>query len=158
MAKLKLTDQYAYFLLKTAHEQNRLEEIYKHAISQAEPGREAESGKLPDLLEQFLGFVPQIYLRPVLVKFVRLARKRLGIMDVNVISAAPLSSSQLVAVEKKIREIFGDRINLVTGVDATLLGGLRVVAGHSVVDNTIKKRLAEMKKNVYRGVYFKNAD
>jgi len=76
-------------------------------------------------------------------------------MDVNIISAAPLTEAQHEAVKQKLISEYGNKISIVTSVDKTLLGGLRIIAGHNIIDNSIKKRLADMKKNVFKGVYFK---
>ena len=99
--------------------------------------------------------MPPSDIEPVLRKFEQFARKKLNLLDVTVYTAVPLSEPQQKELEQKLIGQFGNHISMVIKIDESLLGGLRIVAGHSVIDNTIKKRLADMKKNVYRGVYFK---
>jgi F-type H+-transporting ATPase subunit delta len=153
-----LTDHYATYLLKNALKENKLEEVYTHALIVTTRESKNLEDSMPEMLEHFMKFVPASDVRPVLIKFLRLARARLGLMDVNVISAIPLTEAQVKEIETKIIGVFGKQISMVTRVDPTLLGGLCIIAGSSVIDNTIKKRLADMKKNVYRGVYFKNVN
>ena len=80
------------------------------------------------------------------------ARNTLG---VSVFSAVPLTHDQTLRLENKLQRMFDKHINMTVKIDPTLLGGLRVIAGHTVIDNTIKNRLAEMKKSIYRGVFQK---
>ena len=76
-------------------------------------------------------------------------------LDVKVFSAINLSPSQRSRLESKLERVFDRKINMILRVDPSLLGGLRIVAEHTVIDNTIKTRIADMKKNIYRGVFFK---
>ncbi|MCL1805881.1 MAG: ATP synthase F1 subunit delta [Clostridiales bacterium] len=76
-------------------------------------------------------------------------------LDVKVFSAVALSAEQQARLESKLHRMFEKQIDMTVKVDPSLLGGLRIIAGHTVIDNTIKNRLAEMKKSIYRGVFFK---
>ena len=75
-------------------------------------------------------------------------------MDVKVFSAMTLLPDQQARLESKLEKVFNKKIVMTIRVDPSLLGGLRIIAGHTVIDNTIKTRLADMKKNIYRGVFF----
>ena len=76
-----------------------------------------------------------------------------SILDVKVFSAMTLSLDQQARLESKLEKVFHKKIVMTLKVDPSLLGGLRIIAEHTVIDNTIKTRLAEMKKNIYRGVF-----
>jgi len=76
-------------------------------------------------------------------------------LDVRVSSAVQLSDEQETRLANKLAKEFNKEINMTLNVDPSLLGGLRIVAGHTVIDNSIKTRIADMKKNIYRGVFFK---
>jgi hypothetical protein len=150
-----LIDQYASYLLVNAVVGERLEEIYQYALSITDKGTPKGAPGQPEIITAFYEVAPASDVRPILLKFQKLARKRLGLMDISVLSAAPLSDDQRLSVENKLRSTYGEKISIVTKTDPSLLGGLCIIAGHQVIDNTIKKRLADMKKNVYKGVYFK---
>ena len=154
----KLIDQYAAYLLVNAVKENKLDEIYHYSVEITEKGQTPGRDSQPALFDAFSKIVPDADIRPILIKFQAMARKRLGLMDVSVISATPLSDAQHMAIHKKLTDMYGSKFSLVTKVDASLLGGLCIIVGHQVIDNSIKKRLADMKKNVYKGVYFKNAN
>ncbi|MDR0469021.1 MAG: ATP synthase F1 subunit delta [Peptococcaceae bacterium] len=74
-------------------------------------------------------------------------------LGVKVYSAVTLSAEQQAKLESKMEKMFDRKISMTVRVDPSLLGGLRIIAGHTVIDNTIKTRLADMKKNIYRGVF-----
>ena len=151
----KLIDKYASYLLVTAAKRQELDEIYKHSLRMTEKDGESAPKTHPELLTAFLQIAPPSDLQPILLKFQKLARKHMGLMDINIISASPLTETQQASIVKKLEKEYGSKLSIVTTVDPTLLGGLRIIAGHSIIDNSIKKRLADMKNNVYKGVYFK---
>jgi F-type H+-transporting ATPase subunit delta len=72
---------------------------------------------------------------------------------VKVYSAVTLSTEQQAKLESKMEKMLGKKISMAIRIDPSLLGGLRIIAGHTVIDNSIKTRLADMKKNIYRGVF-----
>lgn len=150
---MKMSNRYAGDLLKYAKEKNQLEEIYMSALILTQRTDWSEIPDIPGGLAEFLQLVPQTDTMTVLSKFIEIARGDLGLLDVTVISAVQLTSWQMKDIEKKLVRIFNKRIHMVTKVDSSLLGGLRIIAGYTVIDNTIKKKLIDMKKNIYKGVY-----
>ena len=71
---------------------------------------------------------------------------------VEVYTAVPLSGEQLKALEKKLERMLGGQTDIVAQVDPSLLGGIRVVAGDAVYDDTIKRKLSDMKRSIYEGM------
>jgi F-type H+-transporting ATPase subunit delta len=150
-----IINQYANDLLEYAKEQNELEDFYNHAQVLVKEMDWSGIPSIPNRLVAFLLLVPKANTKPVLRKFIDVARDELGLLDVTVISAVPLSDQQIKDVEKELARIFNRKIQLTAQVDSSLLGGLRIVAGYTVIDNTIKRKILDMKKNIYKGVYFK---
>lgn len=74
-------------------------------------------------------------------------------LPVEVISAVPLSPAQMAAVERKLTLMFRKQLELVFTIDTAILGGLRVIAADTVLDDSIKRKLMDMKKTVYEGVF-----
>lgn len=64
--------------------------------------------------------------------------------DAQIVSAFPMSDSQvnelLAALEKK----FGRKLNASLSVDASLIGGVRVTVGDEVLDSSVSARLQNM--------------
>lgn len=157
-----LIDRYVADLLDYAQSNDVMEDYYHHALALVgktevrDSKAGAKAGKdLPEDLSSFLKLLEPADAQAVLSKFIEISCAQLGILEVNVSSATLLSETQRNEIKNKLAGVFNRRISMITKVDASLLGGLRVVAGDTVIDNSIKKRLADMKKSVYKGVYSK---
>ena len=131
---------------------NRLRSFYVYATVVLH-GTEADS--MPDELDSFLRLLSPEDAEAVLIKFIEAARERLGLLDVKIYSAMQLTVAQRAKIEARLVSIFGQEISMIIKVDPSLIGGLRVIVGNTVFDNTIKTRLADMKKNVYKEVYLR---
>jgi hypothetical protein len=163
---MSLIDRYVADLLAYAEENDHLESFYTYAAVIIHSGIDEETS-IPDEFYDFLKILSPQEARnanrveitadteAVLVKFIEIAREHLGLLDVKVFSAVQLTVAQRVKIEQKLVSIFGKEISMILKVDPLLIGGLRVIVGNIVFDNTIKTRLTEMKKNVYKEVYLK---
>lgn len=152
---LKLTSRYAKALLEYA-EEHGLEDLYRQALVLVLSGN-PDPSQTPESLREFLAAVPggEDEISAVLYAFLDLARERMNLLPVEVISAVPLTGAQLANLEKKLILMFRKQLDMVNTVDPSLLGGLRVIAGDTVLDDSIKRKLMDMKNSVYEGVYFK---
>ncbi|MDR1062144.1 MAG: ATP synthase F1 subunit delta [Clostridiales bacterium] len=91
----------------------------------------------------------------VIDQFLDLARSRLNLVDAEVISAAPLTAEQQHKLEIQLIRAFRKRVSIRLSVDPSLIGGLRVLANDMVFDDSVKRKLADMKSSIYKGVYFR---
>ena len=130
----------------------RLLEYYNYATTIMR-GEEVEN--LPKDFRSFLDMLSPQDAEAILIKFLDRARDELNLLDVRIFSAVQLNSAQRTKIEEKLEDIFGKEVSTIFRVDPSLIGGLRVIAGNAVLDNTIKTRLADMKKNIYKEVYLK---
>jgi F-type H+-transporting ATPase subunit delta len=131
---------------------SRLKSYYTYAVVTL---RGSGGAEMPDELYSFLELLAPADAEAVLIKFVEKAREALGWIDVKIFSAVQLTVAQRTRIENKLEEIFGKEVSMIFRVDPSLIGGLRVLAGDAVLDNSIKTRLTDMKKNVYKEVYLK---
>ena len=150
-----LIDRYVSDLFNYAVENDQLENYYRYALLLIRGADADGTHNFPDELERFLDLLSPDDANAVISKFFEMAGERLGLLDVKIFSAVPLNFAQRTGIEKKLESMFGKEISLVIKVDKSLIGGLRIVIGHTIIDNTVKTRLAEMKKNVYKEVYLK---
>lgn len=150
---LKLTNRYAKALLNFA-EEHGLEEIYRQALLLVLSGN-SDPAQVPKEIGEFLALVSggEGEVKAVLYAFLDLARERMNLLPVEVISAVPLTPEQLAALDEKLIRMFRKQLEITTTVDPSLLGGLRVIAGNTVLDDTIKRKMMDMKNSVYEGVY-----
>ena len=149
---LKLTHRFAKALMVYA-EENDLDVVYRQALRYiTQPGKKVET---PEPLGSFLANVPTDLAESVIEHFMDMARSKINLMETEIISAVPLTQQQLVTLEVKLIQMFRKQLDITVTVDPTILGGLRVVAGTTVIDDTIKRKLFDMKSSIYKGVYFK---
>lgn len=150
---LKLTNRYAKALLNFA-EEHGLEEIYRQALLLVLSGN-SDPAQAPKEIGEFLVLVSggEGEVKAVLYAFLDLARERMNLLPVEVISAVPLTSGQLASLDEKLIRMFRKQLEITATVDPSILGGLRVIAGNTVLDDTIKRKMMDMKNNVYEGVY-----
>ena len=150
---LNLTYRYANTLLEYATDSD-LDLFYRQAfryVIQASP-----KSPPPDPLGAFLvSTVPTDNWEEVVEKFMDLARNKVKFIETEVISAVPMTPEQLHDLEVRLIRMFRKQLDVVTAVDPSLLGGLRIIVGDMVLDDSIKRKLSDMKSSIYKGVYFK---
>ncbi|WP_166865245.1 MULTISPECIES: F0F1 ATP synthase subunit delta [unclassified Salinibacterium] len=68
-----------------------------------------------------------------------------GALVATVTAAAPLSATQLAALEKTLSGRYGQTLRVNLNIDPTIVGGLRVQIGDDVIDGTVASRLADLR-------------
>ena len=65
-------------------------------------------------------------------------------LDVEVTTAVPLSDSEQNRFQEVLERRFEQQINLTTAVDETIIGGAHIRAGDTVIDGSLRGRLAKL--------------
>ena len=73
--------------------------------------------------------------------------------DVEVITAVPLSVKQRQIIEIRLIRMMKNPVALKLTVDPTLLGGVRIVTEKIVIDDSIKRKLFDMKHSMTERVF-----
>jgi F-type H+-transporting ATPase subunit delta len=81
-------------------------------------------------------------------EYVTLRRDHSNVLYVEVVSALPLEDKHRTAIEKKLVEKTGKKIEAVYDVEPSLIGGLKVVYGNYVLDGTAKGSLVRLKDSL----------
>ncbi len=153
MRQLKLARRYSLALLDFAQDRG-LPLIYRQALLlMLEDAPSAAKAKDP--LAEFLQAIPPQEVGQVLTLFLEMARKQMNLVPVEVISAVPLTEQQLYDIEVRLIRMTRKQLDIRTTVDPSLLGGLRIIVDNTVLDQSIKRKLSELKKAVYEGVYLR---
>lgn len=153
MQKIKLTRRYAVALLEFAQDQG-LAVIYRQVLLLVLNGTpDADHAEGP--LREFLLQVPEDEWEPVLTLFLDMARKEMNLLPVEILSAVPLTEQQLLDLEIKLIRFTRRQLDIHTTLDPSLLGGLKIIVDNTVIDESIKRKLSDMKAAVYKGVYLK---
>ncbi len=67
-----------------------------------------------------------------------------GMSEVEVVSAYPLDDAQISAISESISKRIGKKIDINTGEDKDLIGGVIIRVGDSVIDASLRGRLKEL--------------
>ena len=81
----------------------------------------------------------------IAAQFHALVNARSGVSDATVVSAFPIDAAQLPQVVASLEQRFGRKLKASVSVDASLIGGIRVVVGDEVLDTSVKARQEQMK-------------
>ena len=77
----------------------------------------------------------------IISEFVRIAKKKDGVVELTLTSARPLESG----VRQKITSVFGSTVELTERVDESLIGGFVAKTRDMIMDVSIKGRLNQLK-------------
>lgn len=104
---------------------------------------------LPDVGKNFLRVIIESgrldALPEVAVQFRGVVNRLNGSSDAIVYSAFPIADAELADIGSALEKRFGRKLNLSVEIDASLIGGVRVVVGDEVLDTSVKARLEQMK-------------
>ena len=75
-----------------------------------------------------------------------------GIVEARVTSAVALSDDDQAALRQKLQEMSHKTVSLITRVDPTLIGGIRVEMDGKRYDNTIQNKLSRLKQSLVQGL------
>ena len=83
-------------------------------------------------------------LQEVLVQFEVFRAEAEGKIDARVISAFPLSDEQESAITEMLRVRLDREISITTSIDESLIGGVVIKAGDTIIDGSMKSRLESL--------------
>ena len=124
-----------------------------HAMPPGETHESAADLEAEPPLGLFLKEVPRGQREDVLDHFIHIARERLNLVDAEVISAVPLTPRQMQIIEIRLIRMLKKQINLAATVDQSLIGGIRIIVGSVVIDDSIKRKLSDMRNSIFKGVF-----
>lgn len=85
------------------------------------------------------------YLPGIYKEFVKLADEKRSILNITIITAVPLDPVQLKKLAEKYRSHYGAAsVKVITELDTSLIGGVKVIIGDKLVDGSVKGRLKEL--------------
>lgn len=104
---------------------------------------------LPENAKNFLRIVIENgrvdALPEIAAQFRALKNAQTGSADATVYSAFAVEAAALADLAAVLEKRFGRKLNLTVVLDASLIGGIRVVVGDEVLDTSVKARLEQMK-------------
>ena len=112
----------------------------------------AEQFKLNDLMTKFLGFLISkrrfFFVEKILNDFIETCSKKRGEVKAELSSAKELSESEINDIKKELEKNFSSQIKLNYKYDPSLIGGLVVQVGSTMVDTSIKNKLQKIENRM----------
>lgn len=81
-------------------------------------------------------------------EFDTLLREHNNVVAATAVSAVPLTKTQLTALEKALEQRTGKDIELTASTDPSLMGGILVRIGDTVLDGTVKGQLDRLREQL----------
>ena len=170
-------NSYSLALYELAEESNELIEIEKHSSSLIKlifssdefksliknptikqenllfsVSKITEQYKLNDLLNKFLRFLVFkrrfFYVEKILKDFIETCSKKRGEIKAELVSAKELSESEITNIKEELANNFSSKIKLNYKHDSSLIGGLVVQVGSTMIDTSIKNKLQKIENGM----------
>lgn len=81
-------------------------------------------------------------------EYVLLANQARGLVEAEATTAVPLDEAQQKQLTAKLSEVTGKRIELKCSVDPTVIGGVLVRIGDTVIDGSVKGQLEALREQL----------
>ena len=112
----------------------------------------SNNNKFENLLKNFLNFLITkrrfFYLEKILNSFIQTCSKKRGELKAELISAKELSSEEITKIKDELTKNFSSKIKLNYKHDQSLIGGLVVQVGSTMVDTSIKNKLQQIENKM----------
>ena len=110
--------------------------------------------KLNNLLKKFLSFLILkkrfFYVEKILKDFIETCSKKRGELKAELISAKKLTENEINNIKEELTINFTSKIKLNYKQDLSLIGGLIVQVGSTMVDTSIKNKLQQIEKEMIK--------
>jgi len=112
----------------------------------------SELNKLNELLKKFLSFLISkrrfFYVDKILKSFVDTCSIKRGELKAELTSAKDLTENEVNSIKEELTKNFSSKIKLNYKHDASLIGGLIVQVGSTMVDTSIKNKLQQIENRM----------
>jgi len=112
----------------------------------------AEDNKFNTLFKNFLNFLIQkrrfFFIERILKSFIEICSRKRGELKAELRSAKELSSDEIKKITDELAKNFSSKIKLNYKYDESLIGGLVVQVGSTMVDTSIKNKLQQIENRM----------
>ena len=111
-----------------------------------------ENNKFESLFKNFLSFLIQkrrfFFIERILKSFIEICSRKRGELKAELKSAKQLSNEEIVKITEELTKNFSSKIKLNYKHDESLIGGLVVQVGSTMVDTSIKNKLQQIENRM----------
>ena len=112
----------------------------------------SDNNKFESLLKNFLGFLVTkrrfFYVEQILKSFIEICSQKRGELKAELKSAKKLSGDEISKITDELTKNFSSKIKLNYKHDESLIGGLVVQVGSTMVDTSIKNKLQQIENRM----------
>ena len=112
----------------------------------------SEQYKINELLTKFLSFLISkkrfFYINKILTSFIETCSIKRGELKAELSSAKDLTENEVDSIKEELTKNFSSKIRLNYKHDASLIGGLIVQVGSTMVDTSIKNKLQQIENRM----------
>ena len=112
----------------------------------------SENNKVESLFKNFLGFLIQkrrfFFIERILKSFIEICSRKRGELKAELKSAKELSNEEIAKITEELTKNFSSKIKLNYKHDESLIGGLVVQVGSTMVDTSIKNKLQQIENRM----------
>ena len=112
----------------------------------------SEKNNHNELLKRFISFIIKkrrfFYVEKIFKDFLEVCSKSRGEINAELMAAKELNGEEITKVKNELAENFGSNIKLNYKHDPSLIGGLVIKVGSTMVDTSIKNKLHQIQKQM----------
>ena len=112
----------------------------------------SENNKFESLFRNFLSFLIQkrrfFFIERILKSFIEICSRKRGELKAELKSAKELSNEEIAKITEELTKNFSSKIKLNYKHDESLIGGLVVQVGSTMVDTSIKNKLQQIENRM----------
>ena len=112
----------------------------------------SENNKFESLFKNFLSFLIQkrrfFFIERILKSFIEICSRKRGELKAELKSAKALSNEEITKITEELTKNFSSKIKLNYKHDESLIGGLVVQVGSTMVDTSIKNKLQQIENRM----------
>ena len=112
----------------------------------------SENNKFESLFKNFLSFLIQkrrfFFIERILKSFIEICSRKRGELKAELKSAKQLSNGEIAKITEELTKNFSSKIKLNYKHDESLIGGLVVQVGSTMVDTSIKNKLQQIENRM----------
>ena len=112
----------------------------------------SENNKFESLFKNFLSFLNQkrrfFFIERILKSFIEICSRKRGELKAELKSAKELSNEEIAKITEELTKNFSSKIKLNYKHDESLIGGLVVQVGSTMVDTSIKNKLQQIENRM----------
>lgn len=140
-------------ILELARTDHRFSEfLSSRVLKQKDRTRSIDSifaGKVSDLTVRFLKVLNEkgrlSHLIPIVEALDEMVQSRLGRVEVDLYTAAPVDSAELAKIKAQLNSALGKEAIVHPYTDPAMLGGVRLQIGDTLIDASLQTRLRKMR-------------